>query len=177
LGLGGKLVFFITNSGYVGEYDLDGNQRKRIDKKGRPIPKRVKEEIVKSLDGRIVYEGRGEKIKVEDSKRLIYLVENKKIKHWLKHPIYGYLIPDPKELEKVHGLKDFGKRFNPLGYYSAEEILAFAERDIEERTNFLKELFRGQSRAKELEGVIGVWKKIKLPSPTEIEDFYKKHYR
>jgi hypothetical protein len=177
LGLGGKLVFFITNSGYVGEYDLDGNQRKRIDKKGRPIPKRVKEEIVKSLDGRIVYEGRGEKIKVEDSKRLIYLVENKKIKHWLKHPIYGYLIPDPKELEKVHGLKDFGKRFNPLRYYSAEEILAFAERDIEERTNFLKELFRGQSRAKELEGVIGVWKKIKLPSPTEIEDFYKKHYR
>jgi hypothetical protein len=107
---------------------------------------------------------------------LLYLLENRKIKHWLKHPIYGYLIPEPKELEKDHGMKDFGKRFNPLRYYNPKETLAFARRDIEERTNFLRELFKGQTGAEELEGVINVWQKIKLPSAKEIEDFYKEYY-
>ena len=176
LGLDGKLVFFIINSGYVGEYGLAGNQRKRVDKVGKPIPKRIDGKIQKGLDGKTIWEGRGEKIKVEDSKRLLYLVENKKIKHWLKHPIYGYLIPDPRELEAVYGMKDFGERFNLLRYYSAEDILAFAKRDIAERTDFLIELFKGQSDAEQLRGVTRVWEKIKLPSIREIEDFYNEYY-
>jgi hypothetical protein len=140
------------------------------------VPKRVDGEIMRGLDGKTIYEGMGEKIKVKDSKKLLYLVESRKIKHWLEHPIYGYLIPDPKELEGDHGMKDFGKRFNPLRYYSSEEVLAFAKRDIRERTDFLRELFGGQDGAEKLKGVVEVWEKTKLPRAKDIEDFYGEHY-
>ncbi|HIH97702.1 MAG TPA: phosphoenolpyruvate carboxykinase (ATP) [Thermoplasmata archaeon] len=176
LELDGRLAFFIVNSGYVGEYDLDGNQRKKIDSNGKPVPKRVDGEIMRGLDGKTIYEGMGEKIKVKDSKKLLYLVESRKIKHWLEHPIYGYLIPDPKELEEDHGMKDFGKRFNPLRYYSSEEVLAFAKRDIRERTDFLRELFGGQSGAEKLKEVVEVWEKTKLPRAKDIEEFYGEYY-
>jgi len=33
----------------------------------------------------------------------------------------------------VHGLKDFRRRFNPLRYYTPEEIAEFFKRDNEER--------------------------------------------
>jgi hypothetical protein len=68
LGLDGKLLFFINNVGYIGEFDLDGNQRKRMDEEGKPIPKRVDGKIVKSLDGKNIYEGKGEKIKSKTQK-------------------------------------------------------------------------------------------------------------
>jgi hypothetical protein len=148
LGFDGNLVFFICNSGYVGEFDLDGNRRA----KG------------------------GEKIRVEDTKRLIYLVENRLIKKWLVNPIFGYLIPDPKELE-MHGMKDFGKRFNPLNYYSAKEILEIAKRDIKERTEHLKWIFSGQRNVEKLRDVIEVWHQIKLPGEREVEEFYKLNYQ
>ncbi|MFH1424721.1 MAG: phosphoenolpyruvate carboxykinase (ATP) [archaeon] len=147
LGLEDKLMFFINNAGFVGDSKLDGDQQKK-----------------------------GEKIKVEDSKRLIDLIEHRKIKNWVKHPVYGYLIPEPKELEDVHGMKDFKKRFNLLNYYTADEILEFAKRDIKERTEFLEEVFKGQEGYDKLKAVREVWKNCKLPSVEEIKAFYDKHY-
>lgn len=147
LGINDKLVFFINNAGYVGKLTLDGKEKSA-----------------------------GEKIKVEDSKRLIHLVSTKKIKKWIKHPIYGYLIPDPKELEERHGMKNFRKRFNPLRFYTPEEIIEFAKRDIKERTEFLQNLFNGQRGERKLRQVINVWKKCRIPSPKKICRFYEKHY-
>jgi len=147
LGLKGKLVFFINNAGYVGESDIEG-----------------------------VNTEKGEKIKVEDSKKLIDLVEHREIKNWLKHPAYGYLIPAPRELEEKHGMKDFGKRFNLLNFYTAREIRDFWRRDIEERTSFLKNLFKGQEGEAELRPVMNVWKKCEVPSAAEIEKFYRENY-
>jgi len=146
LSLNGKLIFFINNSGYVGECDLNGNMT-----------------------------GRGEKIKVEDSKKLIYLLENNKIKKWIRHPVYGYLIPDPLELEEK-GLKDFRKRFNPLNFYTPKEFLKFCKRDINERTKFLRSLFKKQRGENKLKPVIEVWKKCKIPSIKEIKEFYGRYY-
>jgi len=177
LGFEGKLIFFINNSGYVGEYDLNGNQRRRRDENGNFIPKRnEKGEIMLDRAGNWAYLGLGEKIKVSDSKRLVYLVENNLIKNWLRHPIWGYYIPEPRELEDVHGMRNFGKRFNPLNYYSAEEYLEFVKRDIKERTEFLKDLFRGQEGEEELEEVIHFWEMCPVVSVEEIEEFYKKYY-
>jgi ATP-dependent phosphoenolpyruvate carboxykinase len=178
LTLNGKLVFFINNGGYLGEYDFDGNQIKKLDEKGNPIPKRNNEtnEILKNELGEKIYQGQGEKIRVEDSKILIDLVENRKIKNWIKHPVFGYLIPDPKELEETHGMKDFGKRFNPLNYYSSNQYIKFIKRDIHERTAYLKNLFGGQECAKKLIDIIYVWKKCSIPSKQEIQDFYDKKY-
>ena len=147
LDLDGKLVFFVVNTGYIGKHDINGFST-----------------------------GKGEKIKVEDSKKLIHLVEKKKIKKWLQHPAFGYLIPHPKELEEKHGMKNFAKRFNLLRYYSPEEIVAFIKRDIEERTFYLQNLFKGQEKEKELEHVINIWKKCRIPSPQEIREFYERNY-
>lgn len=147
LGTDGKLVFFINNAGKVGASTLDG----------------------KDKDG-------GEKVKVNDSKTLVDLIEHRKIENWIKHPCFGYLIPDPKELEERHGMKDFRKRFNLLRFYSPEEIIEFYKRDINERTEFLKELFSGQEGEAELEPVINVWKNCKLPTPEEVREFYEKNY-
>lgn len=149
LGLGddGELVFFINNAGYVGKLTLDGKEKSS-----------------------------GEKIKVEDSKKLVHLVETKRIKKWIKHPIYGYLIPDPKELEEKHGMKDFCKRFNPLRFYTPEEIIRFARRDIKERTEFLENLFKGQQGEEKLRRVVNVWKKCRIPKAKKIRRFYEKHY-
>ena len=175
----GKLVFFINNAGFVGEYDFDGKQIKKLDKKGKPIKKRNNEtgEILCNELGEPKYEGCGEGIKVADSKRLIYLVEHKKIKNWIKHPIFGYLIPDPTELEEKHDMTDFGKRFNPLNYYSPKRYLEFVKRDIKERTEFLEDLFKGQEGEEKLKDIIYVWKKCKIPSEKEIKDFYDTHYK
>ena len=41
-------------------------------------------------------------------------------------------------------MANFGERFNPLNYYTVEEFIAFYERDIKDRTEFLKDLFKGQ---------------------------------
>ena len=145
--LDGKLVFFVANTGYVGEHDINGFST-----------------------------GKGEKIRVEDSKRLIHLVEKKKIEKWLRHPAFGYLIPHPKELEEKYGMKNFAKRFNLLRYYSPEEIVAFIKRDIKERTSYLQDLFKGQEKERELKDVINIWKKCRIPSPEEIKEFYEGNY-
>ena len=148
--LGDRLTFFINNAGYVGEYGIDG----------------------KAIGGG----GQGEKIRVQDSKKLISLIENNKIKNWIENPIYGYLIPQPKELEEAHGMEGFGKRFNPLNYYKAEEFIDFAKRDIEERTSFLQGLFSGQEGEDELQPVINSWKSCKIPSVEGIKRFYSENY-
>jgi hypothetical protein len=178
LGLDGKLVFFINNAGYVGEYDIDGNQIRKVDKNNNYIPKINHEtgEVARNELGEILYEGQGQGIKVADSKRLIDLVEHRKIENWIRHPVFGYLIPDPKELEEKHDMIDFGKRFNPLNYYTPKEYIEFIKRDIKERTEFLEELFKGQEGEEELREVINVWKKCKIPSEKEIKEFYDKHY-
>ena len=148
LSLEGKLIFFVANTGYVGEYDING------------LP----------INGG----GHGEKITIEDTKKLLYLMENKKIKNWIEHPAFGYLLPEPKELEK-HGLHNFRKRFNLLRFYTADEIAKFYERDAEERTKFLEDLFKGQEGENELKEVINVWKK-KIPSSSQIKKFFELHY-
>jgi len=178
LGLDGKLVFFINNAGFVGEYDIKGNQIKKLDKEGNPIPKKISEtkEIYKNELGEIIYQGQGEGIKVADSKRLIDLVEHRKIKNWIKHPVFGYLIPDPKDLEKVHGMKNFGKRFNPLNYYTPKQYIEFIKRNIRERTEFLEDLFKGQEGEEQLKDIIYIWKNLKIPSKMEIQKFYNTYY-
>lgn len=178
LGLDGKLVFFIVNSGYVGEFDIHGRQILRYDEKGQPIPRidQATGMLLKDGQGNIQYLGQGEKITVQDSKRLLHLVEHRLIQHWLENPIFGYWIPDPRELEEVHGMKDFRRRFNLLRYYTPEEILAFAERDIAERTAYLDNLFRGQEGYEELRPVIEVWKRRPLPSPEVVRAFYEEHF-
>ena len=177
LGFDGKLVFFINNAGYVGENDLQGVQRRKRDEMEKFIPKRNENgNVVLGRSGEVACEGLGEKIRVKDSKRLMSLVEKRDIENWLEHPIWGYLLPDPYELETRHGMEDFGRRFNPMNYYTAEEYLAFVERDIRERTRFLVELFDGQEGADKLDDVIRVWERCPHVSAGEIQDFYKRHY-
>ena len=154
LSLSGNLVFFIMNSGYVGRNDINGDPR--TDAAGNIL---------------------GEKIRVQDSKRLLELVDNNLIEEWVKTPIFGYLVPDPRELEEKHGMKDFAKRFNFLNYYTADELLAFARQYIEERTEFLRTLFAGQEREEELRPIIEFWNNINLPDKKCVEKFYKKYYR
>jgi hypothetical protein len=179
LDTGGKLVFFINNAGFVGEYDYNGNQIKKLNRNGKSIPKKNDEtgEILKDEIGEIKYQGQGEGIKVADSKRLIDLIEHRNIENWIKHPVFGYLIPDPTELEEKHGMKDFGKRFNPLNYYSPKQYLDFIKRDIQERTQFLEDLFKGQEGVDKLTDIISIWKNCKIPNEQEIKDFYKKYYK
>ncbi|MFH1787056.1 MAG: phosphoenolpyruvate carboxykinase (ATP) [archaeon] len=177
LGEGGKLVFFIVNAGSVGEFDINGNQVLKEDEHGNKIP--VLDDSGKSkLNDRDepMYLGQGEKITVRDSKALVDLIEHRKIKKWIKHQCYGYLLPDPKELEQVHGMKDFSKRFNLLRFYTPEQIIEFWKRDIMERTGFMKDLFKGQTGAEKLKEIIGAWEKCKIPSPKEVRDFYEKNY-
>jgi ATP-dependent phosphoenolpyruvate carboxykinase len=121
-------------------------------------------------------EKKGEKIIVKDTKKLIDLVTHKKIKKWVLHPIFGYLIPHPEELESVHDMKDFARRFNPLRYYNTEKVLELARKDIKERTAFLEELFSDEEGADELYEVIHVWDSLKLPTPDELETFYREYY-
>ncbi|MFO7872423.1 MAG: phosphoenolpyruvate carboxykinase (ATP) [Candidatus Undinarchaeales archaeon] len=142
-----KLVFFVNNSGWIGRYNYKGKKLEQ-----------------------------GEKIKVEDSKKLVKLLEERKIKNWIKHPVYEYLIPEPKELEEKHEMEDFKKRFNPLNYYSLKEYMKFVKRDIKERTKFLEELFKNQDGEDELKEVTKVWKNCKIPEKEKIEEFYKAHY-
>jgi hypothetical protein len=178
LGLDGKLVFFINNAGFVGEYDIDGNQIKKLDENGKPIFKRNQEtgEILKNELGEPKLLGKGEGIKVADSKRLIDLVEHRKIENWIKHPVFRYLIPDPKELEEKHGMANFGKRFNPLNYYTPKQYIEFIKRDIKERTEFLENLFKGQDGEDKLKDIINIWKKFSIPNEEDIIKFYDRYY-
>jgi hypothetical protein len=154
LSLGGSLVFFIMNSGYVGRNDIHGNVRTTA--AGEPL---------------------GEKIRVQDSKRLLELIDGRSIEEWVRNPLFGYLVPDPRELEETHGMKDYAKRFNLLNHYSADELLAFAQQDIEERTEFLRTLFKGQDNEAELTPIIEYWNNITLPDKKTVEMFYSKYYR
>ncbi len=174
----GKLVFFIVNAGYVGEFDLDGKRRLKRDAAGAPMPKLDPATGRPELDeaGDVRHVGAGEKITVSDSKRLLDLVEHRRIRRWLQHPIYGYWVPEPAELEREHGMVGFGRRFNPLRFYSAEEILAFARRDIAERTAFMRELFAGQEGEAELRPVIEVWERMVLPAADAVRRFYETYY-
>lgn len=179
LGLGpdGKLVFFINNAGFVGEYDLHGDQVRKLDENGEPVPVRDdRGEVEKDMAGEVKYVGQGEKITVQDSKTLVHLVEQRKIESWIENPIYGYLLPDPRELEEGHGMRDFARRFNPLRFYAPADIVRFAERDIKERTEFLGDLFKGQNGEDELREVIHVWEKVTIPSEDELREFYERHY-
>jgi hypothetical protein len=178
LDFNGNLVFFINNAGFVGEYDINGKQIRKCDSEGNPIPKKDKEtgEIQRNELGEIKYQGHGNNIKVNDSKRLIGLVENRQIKNWITHPVFGYLIPDPKELEEKHGLKGFRKRFNPLHYYTPKQYLEFIRRDISERTEFLQDLFKGQAGEDKLQDIIYIWKKCTIPLEEEIQHFYSTYY-
>ena len=72
---------------------------------------------------------------------------------------------------------NFGKRFNPLNYYTPKKYLEFIKRDIKERTEFLENLFKGQLGEEKLKDIIHIWKKCKIPSEKEIEDFFKKYYK
>lgn len=175
-----KLIFAIVNSGYIGEFDIDGKQRPLLDEKGQPVPK-IDQATGKPYlngQGKPVYLGLGEKIKVEDTKLLVDITENRKIKEWLPHPVFGksYLIPKPSELEDIHGLANYRKRFNPLRFYSPIEYLQFCQRDITERTAYLKDLFAGQEGEDQLKDVINVWEKIPIPSPKQIVTFYEQHF-
>jgi hypothetical protein len=178
LGLDCKLVFFINNAGFVGEYDIDGNQIKKLDEKGKPIFKKNPEtgEILKNELGEPKILGKGEGIKVADSKRLIDLVEHRKIENWIKHPVFRYLMPDPEELEEKHGMANFGKRFNPLNYYSPKQYIEFIKRDIKERTEFLENLFKGQEGEEKLKDIIYIWKNFNIPTEEEIKRFYDRYY-
>ncbi|MCK4457214.1 MAG: phosphoenolpyruvate carboxykinase (ATP) [Thermoplasmata archaeon] len=179
LGLGpdGKLVFFINNAGFVGEYDLHGDQIRKLDENGEPVPERDdRGEVERDMAGEVKYVGQGEKVTVQDSKTLVHLAEHRKIESWIENPIYGYLLPDPRELEERHGMKDFARRFNPLRFYSPTDIVRFAERDIKERTEFLGNLFKGQNGEDELRDVMRVWEKVTIPSEDELREFYERHY-
>ncbi len=179
LGLGpdGKLVFFINNAGFVGEYDLHGDQIRKLDENGEPVPERDdRGEVERDMAGEVKYVGQGEKVTVQDSKTLVHLAEHRKIESWIENPIYGYLLPDPRELEERHGMKDFARRFNPLRFYSPTDIVRFAERGIKERTEFLGNLFKGQNGEDELRDVMRVWEKVTIPSEDELREFYERHY-
>ena len=178
LGLDGKLVFFIANSGCVGEYGFDGSQIQVFDEQGQPIVKMDPATGLPDLDakGEPRYVGQGEKITVADTKRLVDLVEHRRIEQWIAHPVFGYLIPDPRELEERHGLANFRRRFNLLRFYTPEQIIAFYRRDIAERTAYLTSLFAGQEGAEELQDVIHAWERCVLPGPEVIRAFYEEHY-
>jgi hypothetical protein len=92
------------------------------------------------------------------------------------NPLFGYLIPEPEELEKEHGMTDFRKRFNLLRYYSIEEIMKIAERDVRERTEYLKNLFGGESGEEQLSAVTNVWSSRKLPDKSDVKKFYEEYY-
>ena len=180
LGIDGGLIFAIVNSGYVGEYDLAGNQRRQLDAQGQPVVK-IDEATGKSYlnaQGKPVYRGLGEKIRVGDTKLLVNLTETGQIISWLPHPVFGdaYLIPDPVELEETHGLPRYRQRFNPLQFYSAEEYLAFCQRDIKERTAYLRDLFMGQEGGEKLQDIVDVWTKIAIPPAHKIQAFYDEHF-
>jgi hypothetical protein len=178
LGLDGKLVFFVINSGFVGEYDLAGQQILIRDANGNPVVKMDEATGQPDLDqkGALRYVGQGEKITVQDSKKLLDLVEHRRIRNWTRNPIFGYLVPDPRELEDVHGLKNFRRRFNLLRFYTPEQIIEFAKRDIQDSTKFLRDLFAGQQGEEQLQDVINAWTKRVIPSPEEIRGFYAKYY-
>lgn len=153
----GGIIFFVNNSGSIGAQNpYTGEMAK--DDKGNML---------------------GEKISVHDSKTLVDLVESWNLPEdmWEREPVLGLWIPSPTALEK-RGLKNFRKKFNPLRFYTGEQIIIMAERLVEERTNFLNELFSGQKEEERLRqsNIINVWKKFEIPSAAVIEDWYLRHF-
>jgi hypothetical protein len=178
LGSSGKLAFLILNTGFMGEFDLEGKQIRAAGEDGQPIVKMDKETGEPDLDakGDVRYVGQGEKVSVRDSKKLLHLMENRQIQSWIEHPVFGYLLPDPEELEEKHGMRDFRRRFNLLRFYSLPQIVEFYKRDIAERTEFLSKLFSGQEGGDRLQEVIRVWERCTIPEPDAIRAFYQEHY-
>ncbi|MFW9902894.1 MAG: phosphoenolpyruvate carboxykinase (ATP) [Candidatus Thorarchaeota archaeon] len=180
LGLDGKLVFLVINAGAIGEHDIQGNQIRIINSKGELIPKIDQQtgKVLKNELGEIIYQGQGEKITVQDTKRLLDLGEHRKITNWIPHIVYGgnILLPDPKELENKWGMKEFGIRFNRLKYYTVGQFIDFTLRDIKERTKFLEDLFNGQECEPDLEEVIYIWQRFRIPDPVTIEKYYQRYY-
>ena len=153
----GGIIFFVNNSGSI------GTQNPYTGK------------MAKDDNGKML----GEKITVKDSKLLVDLIESWNLKEdkWKREPVLGLWIPSPKYLEKI-GLKDFCKRFNPLKFYTGEQIAIMAKKLVEERTKFLRELFSGQDEEDSLRqrGIIDIWKKFKIPDAAVIEDWYTRHF-
>jgi hypothetical protein len=180
LGPDGKLSFIVINTGAIGEHDINGNQIRLTDENGEFIPKidRNTGKILRNELGEIVWQGQGKKVRVPHSKRLLELGEHRKIEKWIPHPVFGkrILLPDPKELENKWEMKRFGRMFNRLRFYSEKEYMDFVKRDIKERSNFLKKLFKGQTCEKELDEVINVWRNMEIPEPEKIEEFYRKYF-
>ena len=180
LGFDGKLAFIILNTGAIGEHDINGNQIRLLDENGDWLPKidRNSGQILRNELGEVVYQGQGRKIRVRHSKKLLELAEKRKIENWVPHPVFGnrIMLPEPKELEEKWKMKGYGKAFNRLRYYTIKEYLDFVKRDIEERTDFLKELFKGQENSSELAKVVLLWEEIVVPDYHIIEDFYHKYY-
>lgn len=180
LGLHGNFVFLVTNAGTIGEHDIKGNQIRITNELGEFIPKidANNGNILRNALGEIVYQGQGEKITVQDTKKLLDLGEHRRISNWIPHPVYrdSILLPDPRELEMQWGMKDYRKRFNRLRYYTVGQFIDFTKRDIRERTDFLKKLFEGQECETELNEVIHAWKKYRIPDPQTIEQYYQKYY-
>jgi hypothetical protein len=170
----------VTNAGTIGEHDINGNQILITNSNGESIPKLDQQtgKVLKNELGEIVYQGQGEKITVQDTKKLLDLGEHRKITNWNPHPVYGenILLPDPKELENKWGMKEFGIRFNRLKYYTVGQFIDFTLRDIKERTKFLEDLFKGQECEAKLKEVIHVWQRFKIPDPITIEKYYRKYY-
>lgn len=82
LGFDGRLVFFVLNTGYVGEYDVNGRRILRLDEEGKPVPKTDFEgKVLVNGKGEVEYEGHGEKITVRDTKTLLHLMEHRMIKN------------------------------------------------------------------------------------------------
>ncbi len=178
LGLDDKLIFLILNTGFMGEFDLDSKQIRALDNDGQPIVKTDRATGKPDLDakGEVRYVGQGEKVSVRDSKRLLHLMENRQVESWIEHPVFGYLLPDPEELEEKHGMTDFRRRFNLLRFYPLHQIVAFYEQDIAERTEFLSNLFSGQESEDRLQEAIHVWERCRIPEPGVIRAFYEEHY-
>ncbi|MFX0013761.1 MAG: hypothetical protein ACFFB2_03270 [Promethearchaeota archaeon] len=180
LDLEGNLAFLVINAGAIGEHDINGNQIRIKNKEGKFIPKidQNSRKVMKNELGEIVYQGQGEKITVQDTKRLLSLAEGRKITSWIPHPVYkdSILLPNPRELESKWGMENFGVRFNRLRYYTVGQFIDFTLRDIKERTEFLEDLFKGQACEAELDEVIHIWQKFRIPDPKSIEDYYRKYY-
>ncbi|MCD6223255.1 MAG: hypothetical protein J7K12_06215 [Thermoplasmata archaeon] len=56
------------------------------------------------------------------------------------------------------GIKNYSKRFHLLNHYSKRG----AGKNIEEESNYLEKLFKGQGKEKQIKDVINVWRKCRI---------------
>jgi len=101
-GAGWELIFFINNSGYVGEYDF-GRQILKRDAK-RPAASQDRRgdgpPTARPLAAKPFSRATAKRSEVRDTKTLVDLIEHRKISAFVRNPVYGYLVPDPKELKR-----------------------------------------------------------------------------